>query len=218
MPKLGPFPSTDGEFNMYVTVAVPYIILNRARLLVSEFNQTLLGATLRDWNDTYPLSQDINTRTKTATDNKDAARVAITEALRSTYGDIPQSALTNEDRNTLRLEARNTARTPSPVPNTRPVGQVNTSNRLEHVISFTDDGGAHARPKGVRGCQIWCKVGEPVVNLDELSYLGTDTSSPFIQRYGVDKAGKTIHYWLRWENTRGEVGPWSNVVTATVTG
>ena len=100
MPKLGPFPSTDGEFNMYVTVAVPYIILNRARLLVSEFNQTLLGATLRDWNDTYPLSQDINTRTKTATDNKNAARVALTEALRSTYGDIPQSALTNEDRNT----------------------------------------------------------------------------------------------------------------------
>ena len=186
--------------------------------MVSLANEDVITEALRTWNETYPLSQDINSRTKTTIENKNAARVVLTEALRATFGDIPQSALTTEDRNTLRLEARNAARTATPVPNTRPVGQVNTNNRLEHTISFTDDGGGHAKPKGVRGCQIWCKVGDPVVNLDELSYLGTDTKSPFIQRYGVDKAGKTIHYWLRWENTRGEVGPWSNVVTATVTG
>lgn len=218
MPRLGPFPSTDGEYNMYALGAVPYLINNRARLMVSLANEDVITEALRTWNETYPLSQDINSRTKTTIENKNAARVVLTEALRATFGDIPQSALTNEDRNTLRLEARNAARTATPVPNTRPVGQVNTNNRLEHTISFTDDGGGHAKPKGVRGCQIWCKVGDPVVNLDELSYLGTDTKSPFIQRYGVDKAGKTIHYWLRWENTRGEVGPWSNVVTATVTG
>jgi len=29
-------------------------------------------------------------------------------------------------------------------------------------------------------------------------------------------AGKTAYYALRWENTRGETGPWSDVVSATI--
>lgn len=218
MPKLGPFPSKEGEFNTHVNVAVPYLLENRSRLLVSSENQDALSLGLSAWNEIYPLSQNINTRTKTIVENKDAAKSDLIQAMRATYGDIPQSVFTAEDRNTLNLEARSTSRTPAPVPTTRPVGQVNTNNRLEHIISFTDEGGGHARPDGARGCQIWYKEGEPVLSIKELRFLATDTSSPFLHRFDVEDVGKTVHYWLRWENTRGETGPWSNVVSAVVTG
>jgi hypothetical protein len=34
---------------------------------------------------------------------------------------------------------------------------------------------------------------------------------------GAD-ANKTVTYWLRWVSTRGEAGPWSAAVSATVPG
>jgi hypothetical protein len=90
--------------------------------------------------------------------------------------------------------------------------------RLEHTISFTDQDGSVAKPDGVRGCQIWFKIGEPAIDPSELSYMTTDTASPFTYQYNGVNAGKTVYYWLRWENTRGETGPWSDVVMATITG
>ena len=32
---------------------------------------------------------------------------------------------------------------------------------------------------------------------------------------GAD-GGKTAHYMLRWESTRGEPGPWSDTASATI--
>ena len=32
------------------------------------------------------------------------------------------------------------------------------------------------------------------------------------------QAGKKAHYMLRWVNTRGEKGPWTDTASATVTG
>jgi hypothetical protein len=138
--------------------------------------------------------------------------------LRRVYGDIPQSVLSIDDRNTLNMEERSTTKTPSPVPVTFPIATVKYSVRLEHTISFTNQDGRHARPEGVRGCQVWYKEGVPVTSVKELQFLGTDTSSPFLNKFDVSDVGKTIHYWLRWENSRGEVGPWGPVATATVVG
>ena len=218
MPKNGPFPSKEADLNLYFIFVVPYLIDNSKRLNVSDTNATLATDALNLWMQIFPVSQNSNMRTKTIVENKDAAKNSLMQILRSIYGDIPQSALTSEDRNTLNIKAKNTSKTPAPVPATHPVGQVNTNNRLEHSISYTDENGSHGKPAGVRGCQIWFKLGDPVVKISELSYMATDTASPYVHKFEVDDAGKTIHYWLRWENTRGETGPWSTVVTATITG
>jgi hypothetical protein len=218
MPNQGPFPSKEADLNLYFQTVIAYLILNGVRLNVSAANLAAASDLLALWEDIFPSSQNKNTRTKTIVENKDVAKERMMTLLRSIYADIAQSALTNEDRNTLNLEARSTSRTASPVPVTRPVAQVNTNNRLEHTISFTDESGSSARPAGVRGCQIWFNVGEPIINVEDLDFMATDTASPYIRKFPLTDAGKAVHYWLRWENTRGETGPWSTVVTATITG
>ena len=70
----------------------------------------------------------------------------------------------------------------------------------------------------MHGCQVWLKVGTPAVDPDELKFAGTATASPFEIKFKGEDAGKNVYYWLRWENTRGETGPWSDAVMATVTG
>jgi hypothetical protein len=74
------------------------------------------------------------------------------------------------------------------------------------------------KPDGVRGCQIWMKIGSPATDPDELTYLATDTRSPYVYHFEGKDAGKAAYYWLRWENTRGETGPWSDSVMATIAG
>ena len=218
MPKYGPFPSKEADLNSYFQIAVPYLLENRIRLLISQANQDLIELKLEAWNEIFPQSQNSNTKTKTIIQIKDGAKEELMTALRAVYADIPASVWTLEDRNTLNMPERSTSKTPAPVPTTVPIGQVNTSRRLEHTISFTNEDGSLAKPFGVRGCQIWYKIGTPAVDPSELSFMFTDTASPHIHQFSGEHVGKNVYYWLRWENTRGETGPWSDVVMATITG
>jgi hypothetical protein len=218
MPKNGSFPSKEADLNTYFQAVVAYLILNKVRLLLSSANQALLTAQLTAWNAVYPASQNTNTRTKSILQNKDIAKDILMSTLRLVYADIPNSVLTVEDRNTLNIGDRNAPKTAAPVPTTKPIGQIDTSMRLEHTISFTDQDGSAAKPDGVRGCQIWFKIGEPAIDPSELAYMTTDTASPYTYQFNGVNAGKTVYYWLRWENTRGETGPWCDVVMATITG
>ncbi len=218
MPKYGPFPSKEADLNSYFQIAVPYLLENRIRLLISQANQDLIELKLEAWNEIFPQSQNSNTKTKTIIQIKDGAKEELMTALRAVYADIPASIWTLEDRNTLNMPERSTSKTPAPVPTTVPIGQVNTSRRLEHTISFTNEDGSSAKPFGVHGCQIWYKIGTPAVDPSELSFMFTDTASPHIHQFSGEHVGKNVYYWLRWENTRGETGPWSDVVMATITG
>jgi hypothetical protein len=218
MPNSKPFPSKEADLNSYFQIAVPYLLENRIRLLISQANQDLISLKLEAWNEIFPQSQNSNTKTKTIIQIKDGAKEELMTALRAVYADIPASIWTLEDRNTLNVHERSTTRTPAPVPTTVPIGQVDTSRRLEHTISFTNEDGSSAKPFGVHGCQIWYKIGTPAVDPSELSFMFTDTSSPHIHQFNGEHVGKNVYYWLRWENTRGETGPWSDVVMATITG
>lgn len=70
----------------------------------------------------------------------------------------------------------------------------------------------------MRGCQIWCKMGERATDIKELTFLKTCSASPYLHKFDIPDAGKSVQYWLRWENTRGKTGPWTPVVRAMVNG
>ncbi|MDR1602557.1 MAG: hypothetical protein LBS42_09040 [Tannerella sp.] len=52
----------------------------------------------------------------------------------------------------------------------------------------------------------------PVIIPDDLPFSAFDTNSPF----RGENRGKTVWFCLRWENTRGEKVPWSEIVSAIV--
>jgi hypothetical protein len=90
---------------------------------------------------------------------------------------------------------------------------------LQHTIRFADSGTptSKAKPAGVRGCEIWMKVGTPPpASASELAFVTLDTRTPHVIAFDGADGGKSVTYWLRWVSTRGEIGPWSAAVTATV--
>ncbi|NUQ10425.1 MAG: hypothetical protein HUU24_15360, partial [Phycisphaerae bacterium] len=44
----------------------------------------------------------------------------------------------------------------------------------------------------------------------------TDTRTPYLATFDGADGGKPAHYMLRWINTKGQPGPWSETATATV--
>jgi hypothetical protein len=102
------------------------------------------------------------------------------------------------------------------------------SRRLQHTIDFTDDSTPtrKAKPAGVTGAEtiraaaVWERVpqsdGPPPVDPGELEFLAVDTRAPYTRDYAGAQGGKPAYYMRRWVNSRGETGPWSATVTATI--
>jgi hypothetical protein len=101
------------------------------------------------------------------------------------------------------------------------VATLDTSQRLAHTISFMDEETPtkKAKPAGVLGAEIWVKIGDtPPADPSELSFLALDTNTPYLAEYTGAQAGKKAHYMLRWVDTRGDKGPWSETARATIAG
>src|SRR5262249_22757428 len=153
---------------------------------------------------------------------KDSARDALTIITRTTARSIQSNpTVTDEVRTLMGLPIRDDARSRPPVPTTKPVAQVDSSQRLQHTIHWHDEAlrNTNAKPIGVRGAEIWAFIGPtPPTDPTHTRFVALDTASPYLLVQEAADAGKLSHYLLRWVNTRGEPGPWSEIVSATITG
>jgi hypothetical protein len=68
------------------------------------------------------------------------------------------------------------------------------------------------KPKGQHGAEIrWMFSGTPVADPSALHNSVFSVASPAILTFSGDDQGRALYLAIRWENTRGEKGPWSHV-------
>ena len=215
-------PGGDTEFNSWLTNFMTVLSPRRAELGFSEAEFNALTAASSTWDTAFSQHTQAQLSAASATQAKKAARANLEDSLRAAVKRLQAlPALEDADRASLGITVSSTTRTPAPIPTTRPVVQVDTGQRLRHTISFADETTPNRRvkPEGMRGCEIWVKVGDPApADPSEMRFLALDTASPYLVVYGGVDAGKTAHYMLRWVNTREDRGPWSQTVSATIPG
>ncbi len=156
---------------------------------------------------------------------KDDSRDSLETAIRALVKRLQvSSSVDDTERAALGITVPDRVRTASAGDiSTRPVGMVDTSQRLRHEIRFSDEATptSRAKPKGIMGCEIWVKVlptGEAApVGADGLSFVTLDTASPYTAVYDGTDGGKTAHYMLRWVKSSDDKGPWSETISATIT-
>jgi hypothetical protein len=110
-------------------------------------------------------------------------------------------------------------RTPAPVATDAPDADADTSRQGRVGIIFFEKGGDHrkAKPPGQHGVEIrWAVLDTPPERWDELVHSEIDTNSPFTLAFERDQRGKILYFALRWENTRGEKGPWSDIMNVAI--
>jgi hypothetical protein len=214
-------PAADADFNTWLTNFLSFASANLAALglVVGDVTPSQTAAT--QWNTDYAAHVATQAAAQGARQTKDQSRAQVETLVRPLVQRLQTTGTVKDShRESLGINVRSTTRTAAAEPATRPVATVDTSQRLRHVISFVDETtpNSRAKPDGVSGCELWVKVGDaPPVSPSECHYLATDTSTPYTANYDGGDAGKVAHYMLRWVNTRGERGPWSQTSSATIT-
>ena len=218
-------PTNDAEFQAWADNFMSYASSHLADLSLAPGDLAELTGLQTDFN--TKLSAHIAARqaAQSARQAKDSSRNEYKSAMRRLVRKLQVSdSVDDPEREALGITVPDRIRTANTGEiTTRPVGQVDTSQRLRHTIRFTDETTPtrRAKPPGIMGCEIWVKVlpvGEPApADVSTFSFVFMDTSSPHTVDYDGSDGGKTAHYILRWVKRGGRKGPWSETITATIT-
>ena len=214
-------PAPDGDFDAWQDNFITYASANAAALGLDPLvDIPPLIAAQGTWTTDRASNTAAQSAAQSARQAKDAARGGLEGVIRPLVGRLQASAAVDDaERAALGITVPDTIPTPVGPPVTRPVVKVDTSQRLQHTIAFADEltPTRTAKPAGVRGAQIWVKIGDPApIDPNELTFLATDTRTPYLAQFEGADANKVAHYMLRWESTRGEPGPWSETASATI--
>lgn len=215
-------PASDAEFDTWIHNLLHYASGHLAALGLVAGDLTAITAAMTDWDTSYPDHVAAQSAAQGASQTKNTSRKTLEAAVRPFVQRLQASpTVENSHRASLGVAVRSTERTSAGVPESRPVATIDTSQRLRHTINFSDEStpGRRGKPEGVLGCQIYVKVGDPApVDPNELHFIAMDTATPYVKVYDGADANKSAHYMLRWVNRKGETGPWSQTVSATIGG
>ena len=217
-------PRPDADFLAWVVNFNAYANNNLTGLGILLPDVLPVTGALTTFQTAFAASNTARQAAQAAKQNKDATRATLETAVRALVRRLQASAsVDNAERAALGITVPDAVATMAASTPTRPVGIVDTSQRLRHEIRFVDEATPtrRAKPAATMGCEIWVKVlpqGQAAPGADELEFVTLDTASPYLVEYEAADAGKTAHYMLRWVSTGGDKGPWSETVSATITG
>jgi hypothetical protein len=175
---------------------------------------------LNDYNAKYQTWETPSTSTVIARDNLADAETVFFPLYRQFYATVKSSpVVTNGQLEEMGFPAR-----PSGIRMKHPVDKrfidlnVIPSGNLVFLVAFQDrDSGKSAVPYYLTGAVIYCLVGDtPVSDQLLLTQSNLATRSPFEMVFAPVDRGKTVSIAARWQNRRGELGPWSEIVTAVI--
>jgi hypothetical protein len=181
----------------------------------------LLQAQGNTFKTALSLIEDVDTRTRTNIREKNDARKALESHVRSVVSEFMahSTRLTNKQREMLGIPIYKKTRTPAPVAETYPDFDLDTNMLRRIKIHFYDKGKkkTKAKPEGQHGAEIRYAIleAEPK-DVMQLNHSLFDTHTPFTLEFIDADRGRKVYLALRWENTRGEKGPWSPFANAVI--
>ncbi|MDR3235970.1 MAG: hypothetical protein LBT48_04500 [Prevotellaceae bacterium] len=212
-------PRPDRQFLGWLAVVVHYLKDKFGAWHIPEDEQQRIEQLLANFAAAFGLVDNPQTHTPAATTAKQEARKAAESGIRRllkayvTYNPL----VTDKDRRAMELPIHKTTRTRVSVPTTMPFFEIDSSVIRRLIIHFFDQNARKAKPAGVHGAEIrWAILHVPVTHLKDLVNSSFDTHTPFMLEFDEDERGKTVYFCLCWENTRGEKGPWSEIVSAVI--
>jgi len=218
-------PGSDTGFQAWADNFVTYASAHLVELGIAPPDIVPILAGKADFDTKMSANVTAQQAAQSARQAKDASRDTLESLIRALVKRLQvSSAVDDTERTALGITVRDKIRTAAVGDiTTRPIGVVDTSQRLRHEIRFSDEATPtrRAKPAGIMGCEIWVKVtaaGQPApISADELRFVTLDTATPYIAEFDGADGGKTAHYMLRWVKSGGEKGPWSETVSATIT-
>jgi hypothetical protein len=219
-------PRSDDSFVTWSSNFSTYLTAHTAELPIDSQQAAAISAEVSGFRTNLNGLTAARDASQAACQTKDAKRETAEAAIRSIVRQFQASPdVTDAQREAMGIPVHSdTKRSAVAEIFSRPLGMVDTSERMRHRISYWDEAtpNKRAKPAHTLGCEIWYVLTLPteVTPLEPTAYqsLGLNTASPFMVTYAGKDIGKMAHYMLRWVGTTGEIGAWSDIISATIVG
>ena len=213
-------PRKDAGFNALQDAVYAQVLLHAGAWLIPEQSIAAFQAERGLCNSAYSTYLDPAKRTRAVVREKNDARKEYEAALRLfVQGQIMHNPkVTDADRLGMSLPVYD--RTPTPVvpPQTYPELDIDFSQIARHILRVRDSETRSAgKPAHVAGFEIWRYIGGFTwPDFKDMRLVGLATRSPHTLEYDFSERSRVAWYALRWVNTRGEKGPWSEIISAII--
>jgi hypothetical protein len=201
------------------TQTMSYLLIsgNIARMGLSGV-QTWISGILQPAFNTFKAAfdawKDPSVRTPIKTATLQNAEDAFIPLYRQLYTGVLRvnPLVTDADLIAMGMPERSSGeRHPVPVPKDSPKLVASTPHPGIVEIDFG------SKPPEAHGIEIcWAVLDHTPTNWSELVHSSFDTATPFQLPFEGDQRGRRIYFAGRWENTRGEKGPWSDIQDAII--
>jgi hypothetical protein len=220
-------PTNRKELYDLLLQATAYIDANLDRFgmqettVIGKWDQDFYDGPCRKYKDAFLKWENASTRTKADTDDMIDAEKLFLPAFRKLYKIMTANPVaTDGDLERMGFPKRPTGeRTPAPVASEPPGFELIPLPGHQIRIDYFPLGKRHqsAKPDGQRGIEIKWGFSDVVVQDPELlDHSNFDTATPAVLAFSGSDLGRKLYVAIRWENTRGDKGPWSVPVEAAV--
>jgi hypothetical protein len=212
-------PKKDSAFVVWVEILLAYV---QAHLTAFNIQDAVFQPLLNlhaAFKAAYEKALDPN-RGPVDIAEKNRTRDALEKALRNFIKAflLYSPFVSDKDRDEMKLPIHDTKPTPIPPPSTFPEYDIDTSIQSRLSIHFWDEASKkRGKPKGVHGAEIRWEIREEApAKAEDLSNSDFATRTPHVFAFTGDKQGQRVYFCLRWENNKGEKGPWGTMVSAVI--
>jgi hypothetical protein len=191
--------------------------------LLSELEELLeprLTAAYNSWHSAFLAAINPTTRTHATITTKNVQKANVMSVVRG-YGATIRAnrAISDALKIGLGIHVRDTSPTPIPPPSTYPLLTVDSFNlsTLQLHAADQDTSDRRARPFGTSGLLLFSVIApDPAPTPTGLEFNAFLTNPKFQNTFDPSDAGKTVTYFGRWTNGKGELGPWSPPVSIRI--
>lgn len=218
-------PRRDGDFDAWQKNYVAYAVAHSPALGLTHADVDALEDLQTGWRKKLGQNTEALAMAEASTAAKREARAAFEQLLRSISARIRATATIDDaERAALGLSLMSGPPTPSPAPDSFPVLALAGADRLLHRIHLADNLSPlrKTRPRGMAGAELRLFLSPPntpaPADPADFDFYALATRTPALVEFAAADGGLTAHYVARWLSTRGQPGPWSATMSATVMG
>lgn len=181
---------------------------------------TAITTAFNNWHSAYLAAVNPTTRSALTVQAKNAQKAIVIPLVRSYAGTIQANhAVSDSLKMGLGLHVRDATPTPVPPPSTKPVLKITKTDQGFQDLQAADEATPlrRARPTGSVGLLVYRFIGaDSTSEPGDATFLTFVGKPSFESTFSTADRGKTVTYFARWTNARGEVGPWSFALSAQI--
>jgi hypothetical protein len=213
---------TDEEFLLHAEGLETFVIKNPKLGVDKKQFKCVYVVKLAKFRQAHAANLDRVTRSHLTAQAKDVARKDLIPEVRWLEMALKSNKkVTIEDLIALNINVKAGGhRTPNEAP-TDSVKYNVFVGVIRHILIYFGLTGKkiilRGKPKGVRGSEVrWAILDHEPLSIEELHESAFSTKSPFDFEFGEEDRGKIFYFCIRWENTTGKKGPWSEIVAVRI--